>query len=72
MATPVLTAVGLGSVGIFGFLSGHRWLSLSAAFVLLAVSFYLNVIKRPTRLNIMVFSISAAFVGGSAAYGLSR
>ena len=70
--TPILTAIGLGGVGLFGFLGGYRWLFLATAFMLLALSFYLNVLKRPSRLNIAVFSLSAAFVIGSAAFSLSR
>lgn len=72
MATPILTAVGLGGVGLLGFSRVQRWMFLSAAVVLLGLSFYLNVVRRPSRFNIAVFSVSAAFVLGSAAYSLSR
>lgn len=72
MATPVLTAVGLGGVGLFGFLNGHRWLFSSVAVVLLALSFYQSVIRRPSRLNITVFSVAAIFVVGSALVSLIR
>lgn len=72
MAMPTLTAVGLGGVGLFGLLGDYRWLFLATAFVLLGLSFYLNVVKRPSRLNLTVFFLSAAFVVGSAAFNLSR
>ncbi len=66
MATPILTAVGLGGIGLLGFSRIHRWMFLSAALALLGLSFYLNVIKQPTRLNLVVFSVSSTFVVGSA------
>lgn len=46
----------------------HRWVMLSIAVALLGVSFYLCVVRRPTRANRIAFASGAAFVVTMIAY----
>lgn len=72
MATPILTALGLGGAGVLGFLGIHRWVFLGLTAILLALSFYLSVIRRRSKQNIVVFSVSAAVSLASVVYNLLR
>lgn len=70
MATSLLTALGLSGVGVLGFLGIHRGLFLSLAGVLVALAFYLNVVRRRSPPGIVLFAFGASFMAAAAIYAL--
>ena len=58
----MLTAWGLGGLGIARLMMENRWGFLGLSGLLLAGSFYLNVVKYRSRRNVIVFGAAAALV----------
>lgn len=54
--------MGLGGAGALGFIRPLQWIFLSIALALLPLSFYLNVVRRRTRVNVAVFAVAAVIV----------
>lgn len=64
--------MGLGGVGVLGFVHPYHWLFVGLAILLLVLSFYLNMVRRRTPANVAVFLLGAAFVVTMIGYTFLR
>lgn len=65
-----MSALGLSGVGALGFLGLYRGVFLPLGGLFVALSFYLNVVRRRSRAGLISFLLGASVVLAAAVYAL--